>query len=160
VRRIGSEWRNLAEGLLRVEDLEAQFRIEYGPRLEEAFRARNAAEVRRLKRRGHITLVAASVLALFLFVVALLLLLLSPPTVPVVLVLALVIPAVLVLYGVWALLHTPAPLPDPSGLCGRWRVEISGRGALSVKAPAPLRRRDATGTWARRLSRTLLLGYS
>jgi hypothetical protein len=136
VRSIGPEWRNLAEGLLRVETLEAQFRAEWGPRLEETRRERNEAELRRLRGRGRAALVAASALALLLFAVALVLLLLSPLAVTVVLVLALVIPAVLVLYGVWALLHIPDPLPDPSDLSGRWWGTISGR-TLSVQRSGP-----------------------
>ena len=117
---------------MRVEALEARFRAEWGPRLEEARRERNAAELRKLRGRGHAALVAASVVALLLFVVALLLLLLSSPATTVVLVLALVVPAVLALYGVWALLHTPDPLPDPSDLSGQWWATISGS-ALSVR---------------------------
>ena len=136
MRSIGPEWRNLAEGLVHVEALEARFRAERGPRLEEARRKRNEAELRRLRKRGCAALVAASIVALLLFVVALLLLLLSPPTTAVVLVLALVVPAVLVLYGVWALFHTPDPLPDPSDLSGRWWATISGH-ALSARRSGP-----------------------
>lgn len=136
MRSIGPEWRNLAEGLLRVEALEARFCAEWGPRLEEARRKRNEAELRRLRGRGHAALVAASVVALLLFAVALVLLLLSPSAGTVVLVLALVIPVVLALYGVWALLHIPDPLPDPSDLSGRWWATISGH-ALSVRRSGP-----------------------
>lgn len=136
MRSIGPEWRNLAEGLLRVEALEACFRAEWGPRLEEARRNRNEAELRRLRGRGRAALVVASVLALLLFAVALVLLLLSTPAAAVVLVLALLVPAVLVLYGVWALLHTPALLPDPSDLSGRWWATISGR-TLFVQRSGP-----------------------
>jgi hypothetical protein len=142
VRTIGSEWRNLAEGLLRVEALEARFRFEWGPRLDVARRKRNEAELRKFRGRGRTALVAASVLALILFVVALALLLLYPPAVAFVLVLALVIPAVLVLYGVWALFHTPSPLPDPSDLSGRWWATISER--------APSARRSGSDLSARR----------
>ncbi len=136
MRSIGPEWRNLAEGLLRVEALEARFCAEWGPRLEEARRKRNEAELRRLRGRGHAALVAASVVALLLFAVALVLLLLTPSAGTVVLVLALVIPVVLALYGVWALLHIPDPLPDPSDLSGRWWATISGH-ALSVRRSGP-----------------------
>jgi hypothetical protein len=136
VRTIGSEWRNLAEGLLRVEALEAQFRFEWGPQLEEARRKRNEAELRKLRGRGHAALVAASVLALLLFVMALALLLLYPPSVAFVLVLSLVLPAVLVLYGLWALFHTPSPLPDPSDLSGRWWATIS-KDAPSARHSGP-----------------------
>jgi hypothetical protein len=136
MKSIGPEWRNLAEGLLRVEALEAQFRTKWGLRLEEAQRKRKEAELQRLRRRGHSALVAASVVALLLFAMALLLLLLSSPATTVALVLALVVPAVLILYGVWALLHTPASFPDPSDLSGRWWATLSGSG-LSVRRSAP-----------------------
>ena len=119
MRSIGLKWRDLADGLLRVEALEAQVRAEWSPRLEEARRERNAAELRKLRGRGRAALIAAVVLALLLFAVAIVLLLLSLPAAPVVLVLALVVPAVPALYGFWALLHTPDPLPDPADLSGR-----------------------------------------
>ena len=38
MRTIAPQCRNLAEGFLRVEALEARFRAEWGPRLEEARR--------------------------------------------------------------------------------------------------------------------------
>jgi hypothetical protein len=120
VRNIGPEWRNLAEGLLRVEALEASFRAEWDTQLEEARRKRNEAELQRLRGRGRVALVAASIAALLLFAGAIGLLLFSSPAAPLVLVLALVVPAVLALYGFWALLHTPDPLPDPSDLSGQW----------------------------------------
>jgi hypothetical protein len=44
VRNIGYEWRDLAEGFLRVEALEARFRAEWGSRLERARRERMEAE--------------------------------------------------------------------------------------------------------------------
>jgi hypothetical protein len=121
---------------MRVEALEARFRAEWGPRLEEARKERNATELRKLRERGHAALVAASILALLLFAMALLLLLLSSPATTVILVLALVIPAVLVLYGVWTLLHTPAPPPNPSDLSGRWWDTISER-TLSLRRSGP-----------------------
>jgi hypothetical protein len=136
VRNIGPEWRKLAEGFMRVEALEAQVRAEWGLRLEEARKERNEAELRRLRGRGRTALVTASVVALLLFAMVLLLLLLSSPATTVVLVLALIVPAVLTLYGVWALLHTPASLPDPSDLSGRWWATISGS-ALSVRRSDP-----------------------
>ncbi len=142
MRTIGYEWRNLAEGLLRVEALQARFRFEWGPRLEVARKKRHEAQLRKLRERGHAALDAASVLAVLLFVMALALLLLYPPAVAFVLVLALVIPAVLVLYGAWALFHTPSPLPDPSDLSGQWWATIS-KSAPSARrsGPAPSGRR-------------------
>jgi hypothetical protein len=136
VRSIGPEWRDLAEGFTRAEVLEARFRDEWGPRLEEARRKMHEAELRKLRGRGRIVLVVAIVMALLLFALALVLLLLSLPVATVVLVLALVVPAGLVLYGVWALVHTPAPLPDPSDLSGRWWSTLSGR-TLSVQRSGP-----------------------
>jgi hypothetical protein len=136
VRTIGSEWRNLAEGLLRVEALEAQFRFEWGPRIEVARKKRHEAELRKLRGRVHTALVAASVLALLLFVMALASLRLYPPAVAFVLVLALVVPAVLVLYSVWALFHTPSPFPNPSDLSGRWWETIS-KSAPSARRSGP-----------------------
>ena len=136
MRSIGPEWRNLADGLVLVETLEARFRAEWGPRFEAARKERNEAELRRLRGRGQAALVAAVVLRLLLFVVALVLLLLSLPAAPVVLVLALVVPTVPAFYGVWALLHTPDPLSDPADLSGRWWATISGR-ALSVRRSGP-----------------------
>ena len=37
MRNIGSGWRNLAEGLLRIETLEARFREEWGPCHSEVY---------------------------------------------------------------------------------------------------------------------------
>ncbi len=136
MRSIGPEWRDLAEGFTHVEALEARFRAIWGPRLEEARRRRQEGELRRLRGRGHTALVAASIVALLLFAMALLLLLFSSPATIVVLVLAFVVPAVLTLYGVWALLHTPAPFPDPSDLSGRWWKTIS-EPVLSVRRSGP-----------------------
>lgn len=65
---------------MRVEALEAQFRAEWSPRLEEARRKRNEAELLSLRGRGRAALVAASIVALLLFAMALLLLLLSGRT--------------------------------------------------------------------------------
>ena len=49
VRNIRPEWRNLARGLERVEQLEARFRAEWGRRLEEA--QSNRAEAARQRAR-------------------------------------------------------------------------------------------------------------
>jgi hypothetical protein len=132
VKNIGPEWRNLAEGLLRVEALEARFHKEWGPRLEEARRKVGEAERQKYRKRGQTALVAASVLGLLLFVVALVLSLISPSAATVALVLVLVIPTVPAVYGAWALLRSPAIPPDLSHLSGRWWGTISGR-ALPVR---------------------------
>jgi hypothetical protein len=137
VRNIGPEWRNLAEGLLRVEALEAQFRAEWGLRLEEARRKRIEAERQRARRRGRAVLIAASVVALLLCVVTIVILLFFPlEIVATVFVLALVVPVTLALYGVWSLLRTPHPLPVPLDLSDRWWRTISGR-TLSVQRSGP-----------------------
>ena len=152
MRDIGPEWRNLAEGLLRVEALEAQFRAEWGPRLEEARRERAEAEQLRIRGRGRAALIAASVLALLLLAVAFAVSLLFPlEPVAALTVLAILVPAVPAVYGVWALRHVPAPLPIP-------QTSPDGGGPRSPNAlcrydaPDPPCRRDATGTRARRPS--------
>jgi Nuclease-related domain len=137
VRNIGSEWRNLAEGLLRVEALETQFRAEWGPRLEEARKERNEAERRRAKELGRAALVAASVVALLLSAVVLALLLFFPLEVVVAFFfLALVVPITLALYGVWSLLRNPDSFPVTSNLSDRWWGTISGR-TPSVRHSGP-----------------------
>ena len=40
MRNIGSRWRKLADGLLRIETLEAQLRTEWGQRLDKAYKER------------------------------------------------------------------------------------------------------------------------
>ena len=137
MRNVGPEWRGLAEGFLRVGALEERFRDEWGPRLEEARRKKGETDRRKLRGRGRAALIAASVLALLLLAVGIVLpFLLSPVDAIAFFALALVVPAVPALYGFWALRHTPALLPDPSDLSGRWWEAIA-RGALSVRASAP-----------------------
>jgi hypothetical protein len=77
VKNIGPEWTNLAEGLLRVEALEARFHKEWGPRFEVARRKVGEAERQKYRKRGRTALVAAAVLGLLLFVLALVLSLIS-----------------------------------------------------------------------------------
>lgn len=136
VRNIAPQWRNLAEGFLGVEDLEARFRAEWGPRLEEARRKKEEDERQRSRERGRAAILAASVLVFALFALALVLRLLSFGGTTAVLVLAVVVPAILTLYGAWALQHTPDPLPDPSDLSGRWWRTVSAHGP-SVRRPGP-----------------------
>ena len=52
MRNLGHEWRNLAEVLLCVESLEAKFRAECGPRLEDARRERIEAKRQGLREEG------------------------------------------------------------------------------------------------------------
>jgi hypothetical protein len=136
VRNIGYKWRNLAEGFLRVEALSAQFRAEWGPRLEKARRESIEAKRQKVRRRGGVALVATLVLALVLAAVALVLLLLSLPGFSVALCLAIVVPVVLILYGTWSFLVIPDADPVPLDLSSRrWRT-VSG-GASSVQRSGP-----------------------
>ncbi len=136
MRNIGPDWRNLADGHLRVEALEAQFRTEWSPRLEEAWRKRSEAEEQKFKKRGRVALGAAAVLALLFIGVGFVLLLLSSAAASAAFVLALVAPVITALIGSLCLIHAPAPLPDPSNLSARWWDTIA-RGASSVRAAAP-----------------------
>ncbi len=134
MKNIGAEWRNLAEGLLRVETLEMQFRAEWGPRLEKARKEREEAKRQRNRRQGGAALAIALVLVLLLLTA-------SPvlqfsPADASVLRPVLVVPAIAILYGLWLLLHTPDALPDPSNLTGRWWGTISGR-TSSVRRSGP-----------------------
>ena len=127
MRNIASEWRNLAEGLLHVEALEAQFRAEWGPRLEEARRKINEAKLQRARERGRAALIIASVIAVLLSAVTVVMLLVSPlEAVAAFFFLALLVPVTLALYGVSSLLETPDSLFRYSNLSAtvmraRWR---------------------------------------
>ena len=70
MKNIGAEWRNLAEGLLRIEALEAQVRAEWGLQLEMARRAAEEAGRQRNRRLRRAGLIAALVLALLLLTVS------------------------------------------------------------------------------------------
>jgi hypothetical protein len=142
VRNVGLQWRNLADGLSRVEALEARFRGHWAPRLEKARRARYEADLRRARRRGRAALITALVLTLLLLSAALALQLSSSPAVSAFVALTIVTPVALVLYALWSLLRTPDPLPDPSDLSGRWWSAIS--------APASSTRRSGPDFSARR----------
>ena len=119
-----------------MEALEARFRAEWGPRLEEAQRKKVEDERQRSRERGRAAILAASVLVFPLFALALVLRLLPFGGTTTVLVLAVVVPAILAIYGAWALQHTSNPLPDPSDLSGRWWGTVSARGP-SVRRPGP-----------------------
>lgn len=136
MRNIGHRWRNLAEGLLRIEALEAQFRAEWRARLEEARQKRNEAKRQRAKRQGRAALVAAFILALLLSTVALVLLLLSSPAGTAVAWLALVVPVVLALYGAGVLLYVPDSFPFLSDLSTQWWHTVSGH-TPSVRRSGP-----------------------
>lgn len=136
VRNIAPRWRDLAEGFLSVEDLEARFRAEWGSSLEEARRKKDEDERQRYKERGHAAILAASVLVIALFALALFLRLLPFGGTTAALVLAIAVPAFLAVYGAWALLRTPAPLPDPSDLSDRWWGTVSAHGP-SARRPGP-----------------------
>jgi hypothetical protein len=142
MRNVGLQWRNLADGLLRVEALEARFRSHWGPQLEKARHARYEADVQRARRRGRVALVAALVLTLLFLIAALALQLISSSAVGVFIALAIMTPVVLVPYALWSLLRTPDPLPDPSDLSGKWWRMIS--------VPATSARRSSPPFSARR----------
>ena len=93
-------------------------------------------ERQRSRERGRAAILAASVLVFPLFALALVLRLLPFGGTTAVLVLAVVMPVILAIYGAWALQHTPNPLPDPSDLSGRWWGTVSARGP-SVRRPGP-----------------------
>ncbi|CAN5894246.1 hypothetical protein BH18ACT11_BH18ACT11_14090 [soil metagenome] len=134
MRNIGAEWRNLGEGLLRVETLEAQVRAEWGPRLEKARRERVKARGKRNIRQGRAVLVVALVLALLLLTASFVLR--HTPAYAGVLGLAIAAPAVAALYGFRVLLRTPDSPPDPLDLSDRWWGTISGR-TSSVRRSGP-----------------------
>ena len=137
MRNIASEWRNLAEGLLHVEALEAQFRAEWGPRLEEARRKINEAKLQRARERGRAALIIASVIAVLLSAVTVVMLLVSPlEAVAAFFFLALLVPVTLALYGVSSLLETPDSPFRYSNLSARWWHTISGR-APTVRRSEP-----------------------
>lgn len=129
MRNVGLQWRNLADGLSRVEALEARFRGHWAPRLEKARRARYEADLRRARRRGRAALVTALVLTLVFIITALALHLISSPAIGAFLVLAIMTPVVFVLYALWSLLRNPELLgqrrDDPI------RGDANGLGGLS-----------------------------
>lgn len=137
MRNIDTKWRNLAEGLLRVEALEAQFRAEWGPRLGEAWRKKNEAKLQGFRERGRAALVAAFAMTLFLFAAAFTLLLVASLEVAATaFVPALLVPVALTIYGVEFLSRTSESLPVPSDLSNRWWSTVSGR-ASSVRRSGP-----------------------
>ncbi|MDP9485654.1 MAG: NERD domain-containing protein [Actinomycetota bacterium] len=136
MRNIGPDWRDLAEGHLRVEALEARFHAEWSPRIEEAWRKRSEAEKQNFRKRGRIALVCAAVLAFLLLAVGLVLPSSASVVSSVVFTLAIVVPATLVLVGGLFFLHTTEPLPEPSDVSAQWWDTIA-RGASSVRAATP-----------------------
>lgn len=138
MRNIRPEWRNLAKGLERVEALEARFRAEWGPRLEEAQSKRAEVARQRARRHGRAALVGALASAVLLLAVVLVLLLVSSPAAGGAFGLAFVVPAVLALYGTVSLLSTPipAPPPVPLDLTRRWWGQVSGH-TLPVHRTGP-----------------------
>ena len=113
MRNIGAEWRNLAEGFRRVEALEAQFRAEWEPRLEQARKQKEEA-------------------------LSLLLLYLPAPSFD--LFLAVAVPAMLAFYGpatpayirrfLFPCLHTVVPYCVPGGVRRWW---VTRRGVLCAR---------------------------
>lgn len=70
MKNIGAEWRDLADGLLRIEALGARFRAEWGARLEMARREREEARRRVSRRLRRIAFVFVIALVLLLLIVA------------------------------------------------------------------------------------------
>ncbi len=161
VRNIGPEWRDLAEGHLRVEALQAQFRAEW-LRVEEAWRKRSEAEQQKFRRRGRIALAFAAGLALLILAGALVLLPLSSYA-SANLLLTLLVPAMVSLVGGLFFLHSPSSPPKPPNLSVQWWQTVA-RGALSVRPPAPHLPARSYGdvgevAFLSRLSSTLPDGY-
>ncbi|MGH3087673.1 MAG: NERD domain-containing protein [Rubrobacteraceae bacterium] len=139
MRNISPEWRDLTEGFMRIEALEARFRNEWSLRLEGTRRKNDEAMRQTFREQGRAALTAACVMAILLFVVALIFsALFSPfsPAVLVMLILTLAVPAFLALCGIWSLLLVPDSAPDISNLSGEWWAEIS-EGVPAVRRSAP-----------------------
>jgi hypothetical protein len=134
MKNIGAEWRNLAEGFLRVETLEAQVRAEWGARLEKARREREEAKRQPNRRLGRAALVFELVLALLLLTVSFVLH--FSPGDAAALGLLIAAPAIAVFYGLGVYFGTPDALPDPSNLSERWWRTISGS-TSSVRRSGP-----------------------
>jgi hypothetical protein len=134
MKNIGAEWRNLAEGLLRIEALEAQVRAEWGLQLEMARRAAEEAGRQRNRRLRRAGLIATLVLALLLLTVSLVLR--FAPANAAALGLLIAASAMAVFYGLGVYLDTLDTLPDPPNLTDRWWNTISGR-TSSVRRSGP-----------------------
>lgn len=134
MKNIGAEWRNLAEGLLRIEALEAQFRAEWGLRLEMARRAAEEARLRKNRRLRRAALIAALALALLLLTVSFVLR--FPPAEATALGLLIAASAMAVFYGLEVYLDTLNAPPDLSNLTARWWRTISGS-TSSVRRSGP-----------------------
>jgi hypothetical protein len=108
LKNIGSRWRNLADGLLRIETLEAQLLTEWGQRLDKAHKERQEAARQRALRRA--TLISTLVVALLMLALSIVLLRLASPAATIVLRLAFLLPTVLAICGVSFLLRSPDPI--------------------------------------------------
>ena len=135
MRNIGSRWRNLADGLLRIETLEAQLLIEWGQRFDKAYKERQEAARQRALRRA--TLISALVVALLMLALSIVLLRLAPPAATIVLRLAFLLPTVLAICGVSFLLRSPDPTRVRMNLRDVWWHIIPKHGA-------PIRRSGST----------------
>jgi ABC-type multidrug transport system fused ATPase/permease subunit len=120
LRNIGSRWRNLADGLLHIETLEAQLLTEWGQRLDKAHKERQEAARQRALRRGLATLISALGVALLMLALSIVLLRLVSPAATIVLRLALLLPMVLAICGVLFLLRSPGPIRVPMNLPDVW----------------------------------------
>jgi ABC-type multidrug transport system fused ATPase/permease subunit len=120
LRNIGSRWRNLADGLLHIETLEAQLLTEWGQRLDKAHKERHVAARQRALRRGLATLISALVVALLMLALSIDLLRLASPAATIVLRLAFLLPTVLAICGVLFLLRSPDPIRVRMNLPDVW----------------------------------------
>jgi hypothetical protein len=120
LRNIGSRWRNLADGLLRIETLEAQLLTEWGQRLDKAHKESHVAARQRALRRGQATLISALVVALPMLALSIDLLRIASPAATIVLRLAFLLPTVLAICGVLFLLRSPDPIRVRMNLPDVW----------------------------------------
>jgi hypothetical protein len=129
LRNIGSRWRNLADGLLRIETLEAHLLTVWGQRLDKAHKERPEAARQRTLRRGRATLISALVVAILMLTLSLVLLRLASPAATIVLRLTFLLPTVLAICGVLFLLRSPDPTRVRINLRDVWWHIIPKHGA-------------------------------
>lgn len=128
MRKVSSEWRELADGLIRAEELTARFRAEWSPLIETAHRKYEELTRQERKERGHAALVTACILTIALFMLSFVLSLIFTPFSTVVfamLILTVTVPAIFALYGVSNLIHSPSPAPNLADLTLEWWKVVS-----------------------------------
>lgn len=128
MRKISSEWKDLADGLIRAEELAAQFRAEWSPPIETAHRKYEEITRQKRKERGQAAIITACILTIPLFMMSLVLSLIFTPfstIVFAVLILTVTVPAIFALYGVLNLIHSPDPAPNLADLSLEWWKIVS-----------------------------------